>query len=71
MKATITWKDAGCNSACGYCVQVIHTLSTFDKAEFDRYIQFLKENVGDALMFDFEPCVTASKEGKSNNADSD
>ena len=63
MKATITWRDAECNSASGYSTQVIHILSTFDKAEIDRYIQFLKDNVGDALTFDFEPCVTATKEG--------
>ena len=68
MKSTIIWKDAGCNSAGGYCIQVIHILSTFDKTEFDKYIQFLKENVGDALTFDFEPCVTATEEGDRSDA---
>ena len=63
MRTTITWRDTGCSSICGYSVQVIHTLSTFDKTEFDEYIQFLKDNVGDALTFNFKPCVSATKEG--------
>ena len=63
MRTTITWRDAGCSSVGGYSVQVIHTLSTFDKMEFDEYIKFLKDNVGDALTFNFKPCVSATKEG--------
>ena len=67
MKTTITWRDAGCSSACGYSVQVIHTLSTFDKMEIDKYIQFLKDNVGGALIFDFESCVSATKAKSREN----
>ena len=66
MKATVLWKDAGCDLACGYGVRITYILRTFDKTEFDKAIQILKENVGDALTFDLELCAATTKEGVNN-----
>ena len=51
MKIATNYKVLPPNTVQGYTVQVINTLSTFDKEEFDDYVKFLKENVGDGLFY--------------------
>ena len=52
MKTCTTWRIINPNTAVGYGVEVINTLTTENKEEFDDYIKFLKENVGDALIYE-------------------
>lgn len=54
MKTCTTWRIINPNTAVGYGVEVINHLTTEDKEEFDDYIKFLKENVGDALIYEYK-----------------
>ena len=54
-----TWKLLEPDTSNGFGVQVINTLTTKDKEEFDDYINFLKENVGDGLTYDWRNMTCA------------
>ena len=64
MKVATNYKVVSPSTVNGYAVQVISTMSTFDKDEFDEYVKFLKESVGDGLFYqhDFNRTCTIDTE---------